>query len=206
MEAWFAKYESSKDFITLDAWKKARSVRMFFYSEIISTLPSEEKYNLGAQIRRASVSVTANISEGYGRFHYQEGIQHYRIARGSLYELKDHLISCLDLQYIDDSLFDKGIDLIERAKVKLNGFIKFIEAKQKNGMNRTHPYTIFPYTLYRPYTRILHSTQYLRCFTVIPLLINCFSESIPIFKCVSTNCFVTAMSLTSVFTPSGTIG
>ena len=131
MEAWFTKYESSKDFVTLDAWKRARSVRLFFYAEIISMLATEEKYNLGSQIKRASVSVTANIAEGYGRFHYQEGIQYYRIARGSLYELKDHLISCRDLQYIDDLLFEKGIDLIEQAKVKLNGFIKYIEAKQK---------------------------------------------------------------------------
>ena len=68
MEDWFAKYKSSKDFVTLDAWKKARLVRLFFYSEIIPALPSEEKYNLGAQIRRAGVSVIANISEGYGRF------------------------------------------------------------------------------------------------------------------------------------------
>ena len=120
MEEWIAKYKSSKDFVTLDAWKKARMVRIFFYSEIIPQLPSEEKYNLGTPIRRASVSVTANISEGYGRFHYKEGIQFYRIARGSLCELKDHLISCRDLQCIDDSLFENGIDLIEQAKVTLN--------------------------------------------------------------------------------------
>ena len=93
-------------------------------------LPPEEKFNLGVQIRRASVSVTANISEGYGRFHFKEGIQHYRIARGSLYELKDHLIACLDLEYINDALVEKGVDLIENAKITLNGFIKFIEAKQ----------------------------------------------------------------------------
>lgn len=129
MEDWFAKYEPSRDFVTLDAWKKARLVRIFFYYEIIPVLPSEEKYNLGAQIRRASVSATANISEGYGRFHYKEGIQFYRIARGSLCELKDHLISCRDLQCIDNSLFENGIDLIEQAKVTLNGFIKFVEAK-----------------------------------------------------------------------------
>ena len=61
---WFTKYKSSKDFVTLDAWKKARLVRIFFYAEIISTLNSEEKYNLGAQIRRAAISATANISEG----------------------------------------------------------------------------------------------------------------------------------------------
>ena len=130
MEVWFDKYDSSKDFITLDAWKKARSVRIFFYTEILSALPSEEKYNLAAQIRRASVSATANISEGYGRFHYKEGLQYYRIARGSLYELKDHLICCLDSKYIDKMIFEKGVDLIEQAKFKLNGFIKFVEGKQ----------------------------------------------------------------------------
>jgi four helix bundle protein len=94
-----------------------------FYAEIIPALPFEEKYNLGVQIRRVSVSATANISEGYGRFHYKEGIQYYRIARGSLYELKDNLITCRDLEYINDSLFQKGSDLIEPAKITLNGFI-----------------------------------------------------------------------------------
>ena len=131
MEEKFAKYQSSKDFVTLDAWKKARLIRIFFYTETIPVLPFDEKYNPGTQLRRASVSVTANISEGYGRFHYKEGVQYYRMARGSLYELTDHLITCLDLGCINDSIFEKGIDLIEQAKVKLNGFIKFVEAKQQ---------------------------------------------------------------------------
>ena len=131
MEEWFAKYNSSKDFVTLEAWKKARLVRIFFYSAIIPALPSEEKYNLGSQIRRASVSVTANISEGYGRFHYKEGVQFYRIARGSLSELKDHLIACRDLECIEDSVFENGVELIEQAKITLNGFIKFIEATRQ---------------------------------------------------------------------------
>ena len=81
----FVKYNSKKDFTTLEAWKKARMVKLFFYKEIIPFLSSEEKYNLNIQIRKAGVSVTANISEGYGRYHYQEGIQFYRISRGSIY-------------------------------------------------------------------------------------------------------------------------
>src|ERR1700722_15915940 len=87
-------YNPQRDFTSLDAWKKARLVKIFFYKEIIPFLPIEEKYNLNQQIRRASVSGTANISVGYGRYHYQEGIQFYRVSRGSIYELKDHLISC----------------------------------------------------------------------------------------------------------------
>src|SRR5688572_2641932 len=130
MDERFTWYKSSKDFTTLEAWKKARLMRLFVYNDIIPRLPGEEKYNLGIQMRRASVSATANISEGYGRFHYNEGIQYYRIARGSLYELKDHLICCLDHGYIDNTVFEKGTDLIEQAKVTLNGFIKFVEAKK----------------------------------------------------------------------------
>lgn len=90
-------YDATRDFTTLEAWQKAREVKLFFVGKVIQKLPSAEKYNLGIQIRKAAVSTTANIAEGYGRFHYQEGIQFYRIARGSLYELKDHLISCHDL-------------------------------------------------------------------------------------------------------------
>ena len=120
-------YNSYKDFTTLDAWKKARVLKLFFYSEVIPALPSEEKYNLNVQIRKASVSVTANISEGYGRYHHQECIQFYRIARGSIYELKDHITTCFDLKFIDKWLFESGIILIEDAKKTLNGYIKFVK-------------------------------------------------------------------------------
>lgn len=67
-------YNSFKDFTTLEAWKKSRELKLFFYRVIIPILPAEEKFNLGVQMRRASVSVTANISEGYGRYSHQECI------------------------------------------------------------------------------------------------------------------------------------
>ena len=120
-------YNAERDFTTLEAWKKCRDVKCFFYQQILPQLPDEEKYNLMSQIRKASISTTANIAEGYGRYHYQEGIQFYRISRGSLYELKDHLISCLDLNYIDKNSYDEGIHLIESAKITLNGYIKFVK-------------------------------------------------------------------------------
>ena len=128
-------YNSYKDFTTLDAWSKARSVRSFFYDKIIPRLPSEEKYNLNTQIRKASVSSTANIAEGYGRFHYQEGIQFYRVSRGSLYELKDHLISCFDNKFIDKEIYDTGMSLIEDAKYTLNGYIKYVQSKKDRSVN-----------------------------------------------------------------------
>lgn len=123
-------YQAERDFITLIAWQKAREVRLFFYKNIISRLPKEEKYSLDIQIRKASVSSTANIAEGYGRYYYQEGIQFYRISIGSLYELKDHLISCFDLGYIDQDTVYKGQNLIETAKITLNGYINYIKHKK----------------------------------------------------------------------------
>ena len=123
-------YNSHKDFTTLDAWKKARSVKLFFYAEVIPRLPQAEKFNLDNQIRRASISATANISEGYGRYYYQEGIQFYRVSRGSIYELKDHLISCYDLNFVTKDVLQKGTTLIEDAKRTLNGFIKYVAARK----------------------------------------------------------------------------
>ncbi len=124
-------YNQNKDFTTLIAWEKARDVKLFFYNKIIPKLPREEKFNLDTQIRKAAVSITANISEGYGRYNYQEGIQFYRISRASLYELKDHLISCYDLEYIDKALIGRGKKLIEEAKRTLNGYITYVRNKKK---------------------------------------------------------------------------
>ena len=123
-------YNDKRDFTTLDAWIKCRDVKIFFYKKILPLLPKEEKYNFDIQIRKASVSITANIAEGYGRYHYQEGIQFYRISRGSLYELKDHLISCYDFNYIDKGLKEEGEKLIESAKITLNDYINYVKSKQ----------------------------------------------------------------------------
>jgi four helix bundle protein len=124
-------YNSYKDFGTLEAWRKARALKLFFYLEVLPVLPREERFNLGDQVRRASVSITANIAEGYGRYYHQESIHFYRIARGSIYELKGHITTCLDLNIVNKDLFDRGIVLIEDAKKTLNGYIKYIKNDKK---------------------------------------------------------------------------
>lgn len=123
-------YNKNRDFTSLNAWKRARKVKLFFYNKILPSLPNEEKNKLGGQIRDASVRSTANIAEGYGRFHYQEGIQFYRISRALVYELKDHLITCLDLKFIDRTLFDEGISVIEEAKKTINGYISYVKKRK----------------------------------------------------------------------------
>jgi four helix bundle protein len=124
-------YKTYKEFTTLECWKLARNVKLFFYHKVIPLLPDEEKYNLGSQIRNAAVSCTANIAEGYGRFHFKESIQFYRISRGSMFELKDHLITCYDLKYLNSVKCEKGMTEIESAIKTLNGYIGYI-----NKLNR----------------------------------------------------------------------
>ncbi len=122
--------ENKQDFTSLDAWKKAHSLKLRIYKEVLPKLPVDEKYNLIDQIKRAAISSTANIAEGYGRYNYQESIQFYRISRGSLYELKDHLISCLDLEYISSELFKTIEEDIEEATKLINGYIRYIKGKK----------------------------------------------------------------------------
>lgn len=129
------KYKSYKDFTSLRCWKECREIKLFFYHEILPQLPKEEKHNIDFQIRKSSRSITANIAEGVGRYHYQEAIQFLRISRGSLYELKDDLISCGDLKYISEDLLKTGLEKIEKAKATLNGFINYNE-KQKAEKNK----------------------------------------------------------------------
>jgi four helix bundle protein len=118
-----------KDFTSLRCWQQSRDVKLFFYRNILSKIPSDEKYNLNFQIRKSARSITANIAEGVGRFYYKEAIQFLRISRGSINELKDDLIFCLDLEIIDVNLYEKGIKLIDQARKSINGFIKYNEKK-----------------------------------------------------------------------------
>jgi len=114
-----------RTFQDLEVWQVGRDVRVRLY--IAATrLPDSERYNLSAQIRRAAVSLTANIAEGYGRFHFKENIQYCRIARGSAYELIDHLITCQDERYlVKDEVEALHRELLTFVRL-LNGYIRSI--------------------------------------------------------------------------------
>jgi four helix bundle protein len=96
---------------------------------VIKELPTEERYDLASQMRRAAISCSANIAEGYGRFHYQENIQFCRISRGSVYETQDHLITCIDNEYISKELYDKIWELSMNAIKVLDGYIRYLKKK-----------------------------------------------------------------------------
>ncbi len=122
--------DTKSTFEDLEVWQMARDFRRKI-STLVKTFPSEEKYRLLDQMVRSSRSVTANIAEGYGRYHYQENIQFCRQSRGSLYETIDHLTVALDESYITEELLKS---LREDALVivkKLNGYIHYL-GKRKN--------------------------------------------------------------------------
>ncbi len=123
--------EKIKSFEDLVCWQKGRAIRMEI-SKLITQFPAEEKFELVSQMRRASRSVTHNLAEGYGRFHFKENIQLCRISRGSLYEIKDQLITALDEQYIDEKTFENLKKKVEEGIVILNGYINYLKKAGKS--------------------------------------------------------------------------
>lgn len=112
-----------KDFVDLEVWQAARELRREVY-KLALALPDFEKFALASQLRRAATSVTANIAEGYGRSGYQENVQFCRQARGSLYELRDHLITCKDQGYQTASRVEKLDAMAQRVAKLLNGYMR----------------------------------------------------------------------------------
>lgn len=118
------------NFENLEVWKECRNFRKAI-SKLSKTFPNEEKYRLTDQIIRSSRSITANIAEGDGRYHYQENTQFCRQSRGSLKETLDHLIVALDEEYISEKQLDE-IRIQYNLCVKLlNGYIAYLQ-KRKN--------------------------------------------------------------------------
>ncbi|WP_413933820.1 four helix bundle protein [Nitrospira sp. BLG_1] len=115
----------ARTFQDLEVWKLGRSLRRKLY-EVAKTLPAEEHYNFAGQIRAAAISLTANLAEGFGRFHYKENAQFCRIARGSACEVQDHLLTCLDEGYIPPTLHQELNRELTTFLRTLNAYIKAI--------------------------------------------------------------------------------
>ena len=87
-----------KNFTDLFVWQKGHKLVLNIY-KITNEFPKEEKYGLSDQIKRASVSITSNIAEGFGRDKMNDKAHFYTIALGSVYEIQNQLIIAKDLKY-----------------------------------------------------------------------------------------------------------
>lgn len=94
-------------FTDLIVWQKAHKLVLIIYN-LTQDFPKEEKYGITDQMRRAAVSITSNIAEGFGRQHYKEKIQFYYQANGSLIELENQILIVRDLDYFkpEQELYD----------------------------------------------------------------------------------------------------
>jgi len=121
---------SVKNLKDLMLYKKCVELRCEISDFSKKKLPKEEKFRLKDQIIRSSRSVTANIAEGHGRFHYQENIQYVRMARGSLLETQDHIDVAFEELYLVESEYKKLTELIDHCTRLINGYLKYLKDKK----------------------------------------------------------------------------
>ncbi len=95
--------------------------------KIAQNLPSEEKFALSDQIRRAAVSIPSNIAEGHGRQSEREFIQFLYIARGSMYELETQILLTKAQYAIPDELLNQAFVLLNEIGKMLHALISSIK-------------------------------------------------------------------------------
>jgi four helix bundle protein len=132
MEEQKASYQTFED---LDTYKIAREFRKAM-DGVARRLPESEKFGLVSQVRRAAVSLTNNIAEGHGRFHYLDQIKFMLQARGSLEELLDDLNVCQDEDYLPSSDVSVLKEQGWRAHKILNGYVRFLRRRMPGGSSR----------------------------------------------------------------------
>ena len=119
----------ANDFRQLNIWKKSHGLMLKVYQLTVS-FPKEETFNLISQLRRAALSVPANIAEAHGRYHYAETIHFLYNARGSAEEVRSLLIASRDLKFISKDEY-KYLETEYEGLIKgINSFIKTLREQR----------------------------------------------------------------------------
>ena len=112
-----------RDFRSLAVWDKAHQLALRIY-QATQNFPQEELYGLTSQIRRAAVSISANIAEGCGKDTEAELARYMQISMGSASELEYHLLLAKDLGYLDEMEYTIVNEKVVEVKRMLAPFIK----------------------------------------------------------------------------------
>lgn len=120
-----------ESFTDLNVWKEGHILVIMVY-KITRNFPKAETYSIVDQMRRAASSITANITEGFGRQTYKEKVQFYYQAKGSLEELKDFILIAKDVDYLTEKDFNLLMEQVIVTSKLLQGFI----AKSKTFINQ----------------------------------------------------------------------
>ena len=132
-----------RDYKELEVWKKSVALTIELY-KLTGGFPVAERFGLTSQIRRASISVPANIAEGWGRGSRGEYIQFLTVARGSLMELETHLIIAGNLNFLDSEKSDRAMSMVNEIEKMLNRLIAVL----RNGKAKS--VSLVPYPVSRP--------------------------------------------------------
>ena len=119
---------SVRDYRDLRVWQRAVDLASACY-EVAARLPASERFGLAGQLRRASVSVAANIAEGNGRLHRRAYLAHLSIARGSLKELETHLVLAQRLGLVDAAACDRARRLADEVSRLMTGLMRALSPK-----------------------------------------------------------------------------
>lgn len=117
------------NFEELHCWQACYTLKSYLKEKILIKLPKTERFELYSQILRAARSSTANIAEGWGRYHYKENIKFLRYSRGSVAEILDHSIEAKDSNYIDLETLKEIRLQTEKCIQLINGYIRYLRKK-----------------------------------------------------------------------------
>ena len=118
--------EKIKSFSDLDAWKEAHRLVIIIY-RITKDFPREEIFGLTNQMRRAVISISSNIAEGFSRETNKDKGRFYLIAKGSLIELQNQLLAARDIGYLDIRNFDWAAAKSIKVHMLINGLIRKVK-------------------------------------------------------------------------------
>ena len=122
-------------FEDLEVYRVAREFRRAMY-RVAGDLPETEKFCLAGQIRRAAVSLTNNIAEGHGRFHFLDQIKFNLQARGSLQELIDDLNTCEDEEYLSRNKISALKEQGWRTRRLIDGYNRYLRSQRAAAESR----------------------------------------------------------------------
>jgi four helix bundle protein len=134
----------------LEVWRRGKDFALLIYRDVLPLLPPEEKWNLNSQIRRSSLSISANIAEGYGRFYYQDNVRFCYNARGSLEETLYHLIFSFEAKYISETLYKELSTEGDEIDRMLNGYIAYLKRSKQGATEPGSAHDI--HEISEPYT------------------------------------------------------
>jgi four helix bundle protein len=115
-----------RNYQKLDAWKASMQLVKTVYP-LAKEFPKEELYGLPSQLKRAAVSIPANIAKGIGRQYKKDTIQFLHTARGSVYELKTLLKIAIEVTILTEEKLHNSIILTDDSIKLLNGLLNYLE-------------------------------------------------------------------------------